>query len=90
VDVYNLWVHPSYRRLGLATRLKKKVEEAAAERGAGLIYAHIEMNRIAFGDVEPLQDPGRFSVPWWWSACVYSAQVGVALTQDSSTGDHCR
>jgi ribosomal protein S18 acetylase RimI-like enzyme len=42
VEIFDLWVSPSHRRKGLATSLKKKVEDAAAERRIGAIYTHME------------------------------------------------
>lgn len=41
-EIYQLWVHPEYRRRGLATALKRHVEVAAIRRGIGLIYTHTE------------------------------------------------
>jgi ribosomal protein S18 acetylase RimI-like enzyme len=41
-EIYNLWVHPSWRRQGLATRLKLHVENEARARGLTLIYTHTE------------------------------------------------
>ncbi|WP_420850817.1 GNAT family N-acetyltransferase [Paenibacillus aceris] len=35
-------VHPSYRRLGLATKLKLKLEEEAESHKVNLIYTHTE------------------------------------------------
>ena len=51
IEIFNLWVEPEYRRQGLATRLKCKLEEEARSRGINLIYTHtqyehvIELNR---------------------------------------------
>ncbi len=52
-EVFQLWVHPTYRRQGLATRLKQVLEDEAKKRGIHMIYTHteaqnehvIEMNR---------------------------------------------
>lgn len=41
-EIYNLWIHPNWRRQGLATRLKLHVEDAARVRGLTLIYTHTE------------------------------------------------
>lgn len=40
VEIFQLWVEPEYRRLGLATRLKRHVEIEAAQRCIGMIYTH--------------------------------------------------
>jgi ribosomal protein S18 acetylase RimI-like enzyme len=42
IEIFQLWVHPSYRRLGLATKLKHKLEEAAQYHNVDLIYTHTE------------------------------------------------
>ena len=39
-EVFELWVHPDFRRQGLATRLKKQLEIESVRRGIGLIYTH--------------------------------------------------
>ena len=41
-EVFELWVHPDYRRQGLATRLKGELEVASLRRGLSLIYTHTE------------------------------------------------
>jgi ribosomal protein S18 acetylase RimI-like enzyme len=41
-EVFQLWVHPAYRRQGLATRLKQHIETEARRRGIRLIYTHTE------------------------------------------------
>ncbi len=41
-EVFNLWVDPAYRRKGLATQLKLKIEAEAILRGIRLIYTHTE------------------------------------------------
>jgi ribosomal protein S18 acetylase RimI-like enzyme len=41
-EIFQLWVDLAYRRQGLATRLKRQVEEAARQRGIKLIYTHTE------------------------------------------------
>ncbi len=41
-EVFQLWVHRDYRRRGLATRLKKKLEEESLARGIGTMYTHTE------------------------------------------------
>jgi ribosomal protein S18 acetylase RimI-like enzyme len=42
IEIFQLWVHPNYRRLGLATRLKLKLEEVAKHHKVNLIYTHTE------------------------------------------------
>lgn len=42
MEVFQLWVHPDYRRRGLATRLKRELEEEAKRREVNLIYTHTE------------------------------------------------
>lgn len=42
LEVFQLWVHHNYRRLGLATQLKKKLEEEAQFHNVNLIYTHTE------------------------------------------------
>lgn len=52
-EVFQLWIHPQYRRQGLATRLKEELEAETRRRGMQMIYTHteatnahvIEMNR---------------------------------------------
>ena len=41
-EVFNLWVHPDYRRRGLATRLKQGIEAEAVRRGMSMMYTHTE------------------------------------------------
>jgi ribosomal protein S18 acetylase RimI-like enzyme len=46
MEIFGLWVHPNYRRLGLATKLKLKLEEEAQYHNVNLIYTHtVEKNR---------------------------------------------
>jgi ribosomal protein S18 acetylase RimI-like enzyme len=42
IEIFQLWVHPGYRRLGLATKLKLKMEEEARRHKVDLIYTHTE------------------------------------------------
>jgi ribosomal protein S18 acetylase RimI-like enzyme len=42
IQIFQLWVHPNYRRLGLATKLKLKLEDEAYYRKIDLIYTHTE------------------------------------------------
>lgn len=43
MEIFQLWVHPNYRRLGLATQLKLKLEEEAMIiHKVNLIYTHTE------------------------------------------------
>ena len=52
-EVFQLWVHPAYRRRGLATAMKRACEDEARRRGTHLIYTHtrernanvVELNR---------------------------------------------
>jgi ribosomal protein S18 acetylase RimI-like enzyme len=39
-EVFQLWVHPAYRRRGLGTALKQQVECEARQRGIGMLYTH--------------------------------------------------
>ncbi len=41
-EVFQLWVHRDYRRRGLATKLKTRLEEASLARGIGTMYTHTE------------------------------------------------
>ncbi len=53
VEIFQLWVEPEYRRMGLATQLKRHIEIEAARQGIGMIYTHtrevnfhvLELNR---------------------------------------------
>ncbi|MEF3305750.1 GNAT family N-acetyltransferase [Paenibacillus sp. GYB003] len=40
LKIFNVWVRPDCRRRGLATTLKRKAEDAAAEFGVNLVYTH--------------------------------------------------
>jgi ribosomal protein S18 acetylase RimI-like enzyme len=42
VEIFQLWVHPDYRRSGVATKLKQTLEEVARTNGVNLIYTHTE------------------------------------------------
>ncbi|MBP1989562.1 ribosomal protein S18 acetylase RimI-like enzyme [Paenibacillus eucommiae] len=42
MEIFSLWNHPNYRRLGLATQLKLKLEEEADYHKVNLIYTHTE------------------------------------------------
>lgn len=42
LEIFQLWVHPDYRRLGFGTTLKMKVEEEAKSHGVNLVYTHTE------------------------------------------------
>ena len=46
LEIFQLWVHPNYRRKGLATNLKLKLEEAARSHGVNLIYTHTEETNL--------------------------------------------
>ena len=41
-EVFNLWVHPVYRRQGIATQLKMEIEKEAGRRGMRMVYTHTE------------------------------------------------
>jgi ribosomal protein S18 acetylase RimI-like enzyme len=41
-EVYQLWVDPAYRRRGLATALKRRLEEEAIRRRVSMLYTHTE------------------------------------------------
>ena len=41
-EVFQLWVHRDYRRMGLATKLKKRLEEESSARRIGTMYTHTE------------------------------------------------
>ncbi len=41
-EVLQLWVHRDYRRKGLATKLKTRLEEESLARGVGTMYTHTE------------------------------------------------
>lgn len=41
-EVYQLWVGPTYRRQGIATRLKQQIEVESLRRGIEMIYTHTE------------------------------------------------
>jgi ribosomal protein S18 acetylase RimI-like enzyme len=42
MEIFQLWVDEKYRRLGLATKLKLKLEEEAISHKVNLIYTHTE------------------------------------------------
>ena len=42
VMIFQLWVAPAHRRKGIATKLKKKLEELAKAIDVNLIYTHTE------------------------------------------------
>jgi ribosomal protein S18 acetylase RimI-like enzyme len=42
IEIFQLWVHPRYRRQGLATKLKLRLEEEARRREVDMIYTHTE------------------------------------------------
>jgi ribosomal protein S18 acetylase RimI-like enzyme len=42
IEIFSLWVHPHYRRQGLATKLKLRLEQEAQYRDVDLIYTHTE------------------------------------------------
>lgn len=42
-EVFNLWVHPDYRRHGMATRLKRQLEIESKHRDIGVVYTHPEL-----------------------------------------------
>ena len=41
-EVFNLWVHSDYRRKGLASSLKRSIEDEARRRGMSMVYTHTE------------------------------------------------
>jgi ribosomal protein S18 acetylase RimI-like enzyme len=41
-SIFQLWVDPAYRRQGLGSQLKQKVEDEAVRRQVGAIYTHTE------------------------------------------------
>lgn len=42
IEIFQLWVHPDYRRTGIATRLKLMLEDNAKSIHVNLIYTHTE------------------------------------------------
>jgi ribosomal protein S18 acetylase RimI-like enzyme len=46
LEIFQLWVHPAYRRLGLATQLKLQLEQSAGCHGVNLIYTHTEERNL--------------------------------------------
>ncbi|MGM1047006.1 MAG: GNAT family N-acetyltransferase [Bacillota bacterium] len=42
MEIFQLWVDPNYRRSGIATMLKKRLEEVAKINNVNLIYTHTE------------------------------------------------
>lgn len=44
-EINDLWVHPDYRRRGIATRLKQEIEATARQRGMRMIYTITEEAR---------------------------------------------
>lgn len=64
VEVFQLWVHPEYRRRGLATQMKRECEGEAHQQNIRMIYTHtrernanvIELNR-KLGYVEIRRGP---------------------------------
>jgi ribosomal protein S18 acetylase RimI-like enzyme len=46
VEIFQLWVAPDYRRLGIATKLKRRLEEVATTNDINLIYTHTEERNI--------------------------------------------
>jgi len=42
MEIFQLWVAPEYRRSGIATKLKLKLEELAKTNDVNLIYTHTE------------------------------------------------
>lgn len=64
VEVFQLWVHPNYRRSGLATQMKQACEELARDQRIAMIYTHtrernahvIDLNR-KLGYVEVRRGP---------------------------------
>ena len=42
IEIFQLWVDPDYRRSGIATKLKLKLEETARTHNVNLIYTHTE------------------------------------------------
>lgn len=46
IEIFNLWVNPAYRRLGIASKLKLLLEEIAKNKNVNLIYTHTEEQNI--------------------------------------------
>jgi ribosomal protein S18 acetylase RimI-like enzyme len=46
IEIFQLWVHPEYRRSGIATKLKKTIEEEAKAAHVDLIYTHTEERNL--------------------------------------------
>ncbi|WP_171651469.1 GNAT family N-acetyltransferase [Paenibacillus foliorum] len=46
VEIFQLWVDPNYRRFGIATMLKLKLEEIAKSNDVNLIYTHTEEQNL--------------------------------------------
>ncbi|WP_235075204.1 GNAT family N-acetyltransferase [Paenibacillus alvei] len=42
IAIFQLWVAPAYRRCGIATKLKRKLEEQAQTIDVNVIYTHTE------------------------------------------------
>jgi ribosomal protein S18 acetylase RimI-like enzyme len=45
-EVFQLWVDPSFRRQGLATRMKQELEAESLRRGVHMIYTHTEASNV--------------------------------------------
>jgi ribosomal protein S18 acetylase RimI-like enzyme len=46
VEVFQLWVHPAYRRSGIATKLKQELEDVARTNEINMIYTHTEERNL--------------------------------------------
>ncbi|WJH36604.1 GNAT family N-acetyltransferase [Paenibacillus sp. CC-CFT747] len=46
IEIFQLWVDPGCRRLGIATKLKAELEELAKDFGVDLIYTHTEEGNL--------------------------------------------
>ena len=45
-EIFQLWVDPAYRRMGIATGLKCQAEIESAARGVRMLYTHLETTNV--------------------------------------------
>ncbi|UVI33120.1 GNAT family N-acetyltransferase [Paenibacillus spongiae] len=46
IEIFQLWVDPNHRRLGIATELKQTLEDIASSHDIHLIYTHTEEQNL--------------------------------------------
>ncbi|MCR2806823.1 GNAT family N-acetyltransferase [Paenibacillus soyae] len=76
VEVFRLWVDRNYRKRGIATLLKRRLEQEAKRRGVPVIYSYTEAANIAV-----IQMNQKLEYNEVWRGPIWDGVVRVAFVK---------